>query len=109
MFFEQFSGYFVNSYLQDDTVSTSVTLQVQDEASYASTSYIGNQTLPTGVNPFLPPPAEKNLLWVWILIGIVIAAILGGMVFYIFCRKSANKNVVVKTSDNGETEAMIDF
>jgi hypothetical protein len=51
MFFEQFSGQFVNSYT-DTSVSTSVLITIQTASSYASTSYIGDQTLSLGADPF---------------------------------------------------------
>jgi len=91
MFFEQFSGQFTNSYT-DAAVSTSVAVSVQTTASYASQSYIGDQSLSQGDNPFIINDDDgDNLLWLWIVIGVVVAALLGGMVYYLFCRKPLNK------------------
>jgi hypothetical protein len=43
------------------------------------------------------------------LIGVLVAGLLGGMVFYLFCRKPLNKQVEVKAKTNTSSDDMVEF
>ncbi len=84
MFFEEFFGSATNQYNQTTSAvqSQTLTLYVQLNSNDA-TSYIGDEQLPLGANPFyVPPPTPVNpdnsASVVWIVILCVVISLLAG-------------------------------
>ena len=75
MFFQEFFGMFTNDYTQVNDPTQEVSLWVGRDAKL--NAYIGNEVLPTGVNPFVPVvPTEEptpSAIWVVLLVVVLIA------------------------------------
>jgi len=104
MFFQEFFGVFTNDYNAIATPDQAAQFYVGQSSIYAS--YIGNEVLPTGVNPFVPPspaptPAESTgLSAVWIVVICLIAAcLLGFLAFLLYRYKVATANKGVRGSN----------
>lgn len=86
-FFQEFYGIFENYYDTSNTFANqqSATFYVQ-ELSIWNASYIGNEMLPLGADPFYTPPTPpappspntKNVSYIWIIVLCVIIVILLG-------------------------------
>lgn len=100
LFFQEFFGVFTNDYHSVQTPDQSAKFYVGQSSMYAS--YVGNEDLPTGVNPFIPSPPSptpsesSGLSAVWIVVICLIAAcLLGFLAFLLYKYKvaTAQKNV----------------
>lgn len=92
MFFQNFFGEFTNDYTDVYDPTQSVNLFVSQNAYQHS--YIGNETLPQGVNPFVPQPPtpepEESISVVWIVVlSLMCALLLGFLGFALYRCKSA--------------------
>jgi len=88
MFFQEFFAIFQNDYNSVTTPDQATQLYVCQSSIYAS--YIGNEDLPTGVNPFVPvpptpdtPDSSSGLSAVWIVVICLIAACLVGFLAFL--------------------------
>jgi len=91
MFFQEFFGVFMNNYTDPYKPSQMAKLYVGQNSLYAS--YIGNEVLPEGTNPFVPqpvPPAPTpesgGVSTTWIVILSVVCALLIGFLGYAIYR-----------------------
>lgn len=111
MYYQEFFGVFQNDYHSKASPDQATRQYVGRNSIYPS--YIGNESLPTGVNPFIPvppsPPAESGLGTVWIVvIALIGAALLGFLGFLLYKYKMAQaqaqkvrgSNVVYGTDGN---------
>jgi len=77
MFFQEFFGKFTNDYSVQSDPTQEVSLFVGKDAKL--NAYIGNEILPTGVNPFVPVvPTEEptpSAIWVVLLVIVLIALV----------------------------------
>lgn len=94
MFFTQFYGHFTNIYdSQYNFEDVQMSLFISQVKLSNNAAYIGDEYLPTGVNPFVPQPTppspspSKNLTWLWILLSIVIVAGIISCIAVYCCRK----------------------
>jgi len=78
LFFQEFFGVFTNEYKNQDSISQSLELFRNVNSIYPS--YVGNQVLPKGDNPW----SNASLLWLWITLGFLggILLIVGAALFY---------------------------
>ena len=82
-FFEEFYGVFTNKYTSTTEVQQSALIYMQQASPY--NSYIGNQVLPVGPDPFAPPiPTSTSLTWLWVLLGVILGCVLIAAGFYFF-------------------------
>jgi len=100
MFFQEFFTVFRNDYNSVATPDQATQIYVGQNSMYAS--YIGNEELPTGVNPFVPQPdpvtpeSSSGLSAVWIVVICLIAACLVGFLAFLLYKYKvalAQKNV----------------
>lgn len=87
-FFQEFFGVFTNDYNDASTPDQALKIYRGQNAMYMS--YVGNENLPTGPNPFVPvpptPPEDNSGLGtVWIvviaLIGTALVGFLGFLLY----------------------------
>jgi len=101
MFFQEFFAVFRNDYNSVATPDQATQIYKGQSSMYAS--YIGNEELPTGVNPFIPTPptpvtpeSSSGLSAVWIVVICLIAACLVGFLAFLLYKYKvalAQKNV----------------
>jgi hypothetical protein len=93
MFFQEFFGVFTNDYTVDPVGQTAM-LYPGLNAQY--NAYIGNEALPEGVNPFVPPTptpsddGKSNVAWI-IILSVLVVLLLGGLGFAIYKWKTAQQ------------------
>jgi len=97
MFFTEFyyESYHVRALLQQPIESTNNLIYVGRNSIYGA--YIGREVLTEGVNPFVPPtpPSDStSLLWLWILLGCLLLAAIGGGVFCMYKKRGEKPNNV---------------
>lgn len=112
MFFQQFFGVFENSYDQSTGTQVSQMAQVYiSNWNMMPASYIGNETLPMGTNPFIivpPTPSTSSTSIVWIIILCVIIVLLAsflGWTLYKWrqsAKETDDKRYVVYAENNDE-------
>lgn len=94
MFFEEFYGQFTNTYSNTSTMIQSAQLFVGVNSIFPS--YIGDEQLPIGPDPFpqpVTPPTSTSNAWAWILVGCLVGAIaLGVLGSYCYRQHQASKN-----------------
>lgn len=80
MFFQEFFGVFTNDYTEPFDPAQDVSLYVGRNA--IRNAYVGNVTLPEGVNPFIPSPATPDdgnkVSVIWIVVLCLMCAIMLG-------------------------------
>jgi len=67
--------------------------------SIYSTSYIGDEQLPQGVNPFSPQPVTPtgSVSWIWILVlGLVCIILISGLIYACFKWRSSQAELEAK-------------
>lgn len=82
LFFQEFFGVFQNQYNQTtgSQQAQAAQLYIQISSSFPQ-SYIGNEMLPMGVNPFIKPtptPTPDKASVIWIIILCIIVVLLAG-------------------------------
>lgn len=128
LFYQEFAGYFSNGYADPYNPTQMAKFYVGQNSKY-NQSYIGNETLPTGTNPFVPgptppgpeppgpeppsptpdEPTEVSAIWI-VLLVIVGALLLGFLGFAIYRWKiaqsrNANRQLVYN-DNNAETQRL---
>lgn len=98
MYFTEFFGVFINDYHDIHSVDQGTRQYVGRNSIY--NAYIGDEILPTGVNPFVPkppsPPEDNGIGTAWIVVISIIGAALVaflGYLLYKYKLATAQKNV----------------
>jgi hypothetical protein len=113
MFFQEFFGIFENDYNDIQDPNQSVSLFVGKNAKL--NAYIGNETLPEGVNPFIPPappapePESSGVSVVWIVVLSVLSAVLLGFLGWALYKWKIAQHKVndVRAQNNAETQRLV--
>lgn len=92
MFFQEYYGAFTNKYSAADSQMQSARLYVGQNA-LSNMTYVGNQVLPTGTNPFASASDSTSLTWLWILLGCLGGAVLLGVLgYFVYKNKQSSEN-----------------
>jgi hypothetical protein len=95
-FFQEFYGVFTNTYASTVEVQQSALIYVQEASQF--NSYIGNEQLPDGPDPFVPPtPPTTNLTWLWILLAAIFGCLIIALGIYYFYRRELKKKQAGKS------------
>lgn len=111
MFMQEFFTIFTNDYNDIQDVHQSATIYVGQNAIL--NAYVGNQSLPVGVNPFVPqPPAppsdEGGISTAWIVVLSLLCAILVGFLgFALYKWKLAAMQNARPVASNGEGAPLV--
>ena len=96
LFFQEFFVAFVNDYHDTQNVDQGAQIWVNENSLYGA--YVGNEVLPTGVNPFVPHPPEptptsSGLGTTWIVvISLIACAVVAFLGYLLYKYKMAQDN-----------------